>query len=131
MGKNSEIFSSDVIVNAELLRLHLPHKKTGVEIVSPSMNCLGWVEDGRHYFHSLDFDLLADGATEAEALSNLANVIMAQVDASIEDHTELLHPAPRPYWEKFSEVRRKHLTQSLLDVSPVGQMREAALTNAE
>lgn len=131
MGKDNSIFNPDSVINADLLRLHLTHRQTGRTMTSPAMSCLSWVEDGRHYFHSLDFDLLADGATEEEALASLANVILSQLDASIEDHTELLHPAPRTYWEKFFEVRRKHITQSLLDVSPIGQVREAVLTNAE
>ena len=115
---NPDIFHSGTEVHSGQLTLKTRNRKTGKLASLPSLNCLSWEEEGKQYLHCLEFDLIADGETRKESIDNLVELIFEQMRAAIEENTQLFHPAPTPYWEKFFELRRNRLTQTFLESKP-------------
>ncbi len=64
-------------------------------------------EDGRAIAHCLEFDLIGDGATNAEALERLSQAISLQIEASLEcdNPTNLFSPADGKFFRMFAEGR--------------------------
>jgi hypothetical protein len=107
----------DTQIDWRTMRMHR-RPKSGSDHDDLFLNCLAWTEDDRRFVHCLELDLLADGATESEAVAALAELIIGQVRLAEEEHIELFHPAPREYWEKLYQIHMNHVKQSLLDHPP-------------
>ena len=130
--KRDEMFDPGTRVDTGYVQLVLQYVKTGKTIEFPPLSCLTWQEDGREFIHCLEFDLIADGSNEREALTKLRDLIVEQVRSAQEEHTQLLHPAPQSYWDKFFEIHRNRLKQAFLDTAPTRKdikVRELALTH--
>ena len=58
------------------------------------------------------------GQPVPEAYKHIAELIVEQIEFSEENKTEILHPAPKEYWDKFLEIHLNQTKQSLLDDPP-------------
>ena len=89
-----------------------------VEIFNPTLSLLLWKEEGRYFVHCLELDIVGDGTTVPEAYKHIAELIVEQIEFAEENKTEILHPAPKEYWDKFLEIHLNQTKQSLLDDPP-------------
>ncbi len=112
------VFDPGTRVHAGELNLITKDRQTGKAQPWPPISALLWEEDGRTYVHGLDLDLLAEGETEEQAIRNLVDVIVEQTLLASRENTQLYHPAPSEYWEKFFEIRRNCFTQAFLNSPP-------------
>ena len=131
--ERDEIFNPGVQVDAGFAQIVLQHNRTGQRVSLPPISYLAWVEDGREFVHCLELDLLADGLSKQEALETLKNVILEQMKSAKEEGTQIYHPAPKTYWDKFYEVRRNRFTQAFLDTALTRReikVRDLTLTHA-
>lgn len=111
------MFPPQTEVKAYRLELTRP-RKDGRGEESAWLNILLWEDEGKSLSHCLELDIAGEGTTSKEALENLADLIVEQIEFSEERKTQLYHPAPKEYWDKLNEIRENHVKQSLLDHPP-------------
>ena len=133
--QNGELFLPGAVVDAGNLEITLQHHQTGEAIRLPLLSCLTWEENGRFFIHCLELDVLADEVNEQKAIHCLGELVVEQMRSAVEEHTELFHPAPQPYWDKYRQIRNNRLVQTFLETTPPTfasdiQVRDAALTHA-
>lgn len=112
------MFDPGTVVDAGEILLKIRNPRTGRAVALPALHCLTWKEGVKSFIHCLEFDLLADGATMDETIDRLVEVIAEQMRMAQEEHVQLLHPAPREYWDKLFELHRNRLIQTFLDSPP-------------
>ncbi len=83
-----------------------------------TINCLQYRDGDIFIAHCLEFDLVAEGSTQEEARTNLADLIKTHIQFAIEKDVEdkaLFHPAPSKYWEILHHVQTKIARKMFLD----------------
>ncbi len=98
--------------------LSLRRKGEEKTISFPVMNILAWRENGKCYAHCLELDIAADGETEEQAASAVADLGIEQIEFAIQNHMEFYNPAPLEYWEKLKEIQVNRFRQRLMDHPP-------------
>lgn len=111
-------FDPGTRVHAGEISLRTKDRQTGKWQPWPPISVLIWEEDGKTYVHCLELDLIADGEGEEQAIKNLVDVVVEQVLLAGRENTQLYHPAPQEYWEKYFEIRKNYFTQAFLNSPP-------------
>ena len=87
----------------ELLKILKKRKE-----VHLTLNALGYFDDEsqKHIVHCLELDLVADGNSPDEAVSNLIDVIKVHLEFTYENDNwdYIFHPAPPELWAKFAQL---------------------------
>ena len=83
--------------------------KEGSEDVRPlpfHLDVLVEMQDGEYVAHCLQMDIVATGRSKDEAVSDLLDLIGAQIDFAVEHGNieNILRPAPREVWQKLLRV---------------------------
>lgn len=116
--ETKKTFNPESEVKAIRVRLRR-HTRDKTEMFNPALSLLLWKENCNFFAHCLELDIVADGETEQAAYRNVADLIVAQIEFAEENNVELLHPAPREFWDKFIEIGINQAKQSLLDSPPL------------
>ena len=103
------MFKPDTEVQATQIRLGR-QRADGFQ-VSPFLNILSWEEEGKTIVHCLELDIAASGASQQEALHELAVLLAHQIEFAEQERLEIWHPAPEEYWEKLREIQINRLKQ--------------------
>lgn len=91
-------------------------KKVGCE-ANAALTCLGYKDGDFFIAHCLEFDLVAQGDTMADARAALADLIKSHIQFAIEKDVEdksLFHPAPQKYWDILRQMRTRLARQELV-----------------
>ena len=98
------------IFNKEGKKIHSAGKVT--------LNCLEYKDQDVYIAHCLEFDLVAQGDTIAEAKSNLVDLIKSHIELAVEKDVEdksLFKPAPEKYWNILHSFKNRIARQQLLN----------------
>ena len=94
------------------------HHKDGLKQVSRALNILYWQEDSKFIAHCLELDIVEEGETVAQALNDLVDLVVHQIDFCESNKIEFFHPAPEEYWRKLIEINMNRARQAILDHPP-------------
>ncbi len=104
------MFKSNTEVRATQIRLGR-QRADGSQEVSSVLNILSWEEEGKTMVHCIELDIAASGASQQEALHELAVLLTHQIEFAEQNKLEIWHPAPDEYWEKLREIQMNRLKQ--------------------
>jgi predicted RNase H-like HicB family nuclease len=78
-------------------------------------------DDGVWVAHCLEFDLMGDGATQQEAISNLGDAISLQVESTLEsgNWSNLFRPAPGRFLKMFAAGKDVALGELHIEADPL------------
>jgi predicted RNase H-like HicB family nuclease len=81
--------------------------------------------------HCLEFDLVGDGRTREQALNNLTEAIMTQIDATVkyQNPDNLFTPADGKYFKMFAAG--KDVAVGKLTFKPIGQVKIEGIETRE
>jgi len=76
--------------------------------VSISANVIIEKEEDLYIAHCLEFDIVADGRTEKEAMNNIFESIVNHIDfcLAMGNIDKIENPAPKKYWDKLKAIKR-------------------------
>ncbi|MEA1963687.1 MAG: hypothetical protein U9O41_00930 [Candidatus Aerophobetes bacterium] len=79
--------------------------------VGGTIHVIGYKEGDHFIAHCLEFDLVSEGTSPEKAKDNLADLIFSYLQFAMEKNIAQFayHPAPKVYWDKFEEIRRKKI----------------------
>ncbi|MBI4313613.1 MAG: hypothetical protein HY594_02230 [Candidatus Omnitrophica bacterium] len=117
-GETKPMFNPQTEVKDAQIILERRHVKDGREEVSPVLNVLYWKDGSRFVAHCLELDIVEEGATAKEALHDLVDLILHQIDFCESNNVDIFHPAPEKYWRKLLEIHMNKTRQTMLDHPP-------------
>jgi len=77
--------------------------------VNISANVIIEKEEDLYTAHCLEFDIVADGRTEKEAMNNIFESIVNHIDFCLAKGNidKIENPAPKKYWDKLEMIKKR------------------------
>ena len=109
-------FESDAKSGSDSLRAREMGALNMRKSISLPLRVVFYYESDRWIAHCLEFDLIGDGETQADALSCLSEAIVLQINSTVENKNaaNLFTPAQGKFFKMFAEG--KHVAIGKLDI---------------